>query len=139
MRLGVLLTAEALLAFVSWMCLPSTARAAAGAPYRITTLASSSGATLFDGLGVAVDPSGNVYSTGVVPGADGTGGFPAILMLNSSGVTRVVGTNTPNPPFPGCGDPATQIGMTDLGGVAVDTSGNIYVAQSGNGRCPADC
>src|ERR1700693_2327483 len=104
------------------------------ANYRITTLASSTpSGVVFDGLGVAADSLGNVYATGVVPGSGGVGGFPAILKVNGSGVTRFVGSNQPNSPFPDCGGSATTIGMTDLGGVPVGANADVFVAQLGNG------
>lgn len=103
------------------------------AQYTIATTASSSAGTIFDGNGVAVDSSGNVYATGTVPGPGGVGAFPVILKVSASGTTVVAGSNQPNGLFPGCGDSATAIQMTDLGGLAVDSSANIYVAQLGNG------
>ncbi len=105
------------------------------AQYVINTFESSNpSGVIFDGQAVSVDGVGNVYATGVVPGTNGIGAFSAILMVTPAGsVTRVVGSNQSNAPFPGCGYPATQIGMTDLGGVSVSQSGIIYVAQSGNG------
>ena len=106
---------------------------AGNSQYTITTVVNSSPTgTVFDGRGVAVDAAGNLFATGTVPGTGGFGGFPAILEVNGSGVTRVIGSNAPNSPFPGCGDSATAIGMTDLGGVAVDSSENLFVASLGN-------
>jgi uncharacterized protein (TIGR03437 family) len=97
------------------------------AQYTITTLAVST-ASVGIGLqnGIAADGSGNVYVPGSAPES-------VVLKVNSSGSSVVVGSTQPNAPFPGCGMAATTIGMTDLGGVAFDTSGNLYVAQSGNG------
>lgn len=108
--------------------------ASAAAQYTISTVASSSASgTIFDGNGVAADSAGNVYATGTVPGSGGVGAFPVILKVSPSGIEVVVGSNQPNGFFPGCGDPATSLQMTDLGGVAVDSSANVYVAQLGNG------
>jgi uncharacterized delta-60 repeat protein len=67
------------------------------------------------GYGVAVDPSGNVYVTGYTNGA-GSGSYEALIVkYNSSGTIqwqRVLGSST-----------------FDYGqGIAVDSSGNVYVA-----------
>jgi hypothetical protein len=101
------------------------------AQYTISTLASSSPTAIIGGTGVAVDTAGRVYTTGAVPLATG-GDIIAILGL-TGGVRPVVGGTNQYAPFPGCGQPANNVGMTDLAGVAVDSSGAIYIAQSGNG------
>ncbi len=97
------------------------------AQYTISTLAASSQAgPKFDGRGVAVDSAGNVYATGRSAG-------PAVLKVTNSGIATVAGGNV-NGYFPGCGYPATAIGMTDLSGVSVDSSGTLYVFEgAGNG------
>ena len=103
--------------------------------YTIYTQASSkSGGTTLDGVGVAADASGDLYATARVPYADVKGeSFTAIVEINKSPYAPVVGSQNPSAPFPGCGMAATSIFMTDLGGLAVDAAGDIFVAQSGNG------
>ena len=116
----------AAIAFVP-LLIPPTMTAAVIPQYTISTLATST-ATVGIGLenGIAADAAGNVYVPGGVPES-------VVLKANASGSTVVVGSTQPNAPFPGCGMSATSIGMTDLGGLAVDATGNLYVAQSGNG------
>jgi hypothetical protein len=114
------------------------------AQYTISTLASSSSAASIYGDGVAVDATQRVYTTGSVPQV-GTNGLPdgasnTVILALTHSVVPVVGGISSNNSFAGCNLPAvdaydtsTAVGMTDLAGVAVDASGNIYVAQSGNG------
>src|ERR1700730_5610529 len=109
------------------LCVQGTAFA----QYTISTLASTSPTAIIGGTGVAVDTAGRVYATGAVPLATGAD-IIAILRL-TGGVRPVVGGTNQYAPFPGCGQPANNVGMTDLAGVAVDSSGAIYIAQSGNG------
>jgi len=107
--------------------LPLLTAKTALAQYTISTLAQSTTSfTISAKNGIAVDAGGNVYTPATVPEV-------VVMEVNTKGALRVVGSNQPNAPFPGCGMTATNIGMTDLGGVAVDTLGNLYVAQSGNG------
>jgi trimeric autotransporter adhesin len=77
-----------------------------------------------DGIGVAVNAAGNVYLTG-------TAGHTAVFELSAGNppANIVGGTGS----FPSCGSSATTIGLINLGGVAVDSSGNLYVAQAANG------
>src|SRR5579872_3373422 len=100
----------------------------ASAQYTISTLASSTGTTLITPHnGIAADSSGNVYAPASVPQV-------IVLKVNPSGSAAVVvGQTQPNAAFPGCGMVPLSIGMTDLGGTAIDTSGNLYIAQAGNG------
>jgi hypothetical protein len=120
--------------FLNTEAIPTTGNPSAASEYRIATLASSTaGGTTFDGKGVAADSAGDVYATGTIPGSSGIGAFPVILRVNSPGIAAIVGANISSAPFPGCGDGATTVGMTDLGGLGVDGSGNIYVAQLGGG------
>ena len=72
---------------------------------------------------VAVDASGNVYFP------DGS----TIRKVSASGtITTFAGTGTAG--YSGDGGPALSAQLSDPAGVAVDNSGNIYVADSGNNR-----
>ena len=72
---------------------------------------------------VAVDASGNVYFP------DGS----TIRKVSASGTTTTfAGTGTAG--YSGDGGPALSAQLSDPAGVAVDNSGNIYVADSGNNR-----
>src|SRR5215469_6711421 len=109
------------------LLIPSAIRAADVPQYTISTLATSTATVGIDlQNGIAVDASDNVYVPGGVPES-------VVLKANASATTVVVGSTQSNAPFPGCGMSALAIGMTDLGGLAMDASGNLYVAQSGNG------
>jgi len=72
--------------------------------------------------GVAVDSSGNVYI------ADTYNNL--VKKVTSSGaLTVVAGNGTPNKPTPG---PATQSPLKAPEGVAIDSSGNLYIADTFN-------
>jgi hypothetical protein len=74
-------------AVIRWALLLASAGTIFG-QYTISTLASSSATgTVLNGLGVAVDSSGNVYATGTMPGGNGLGAFPVILKINNSGIS----------------------------------------------------
>jgi hypothetical protein len=108
------------------------AQGTAFAQYTISTLASTSSTATVTGNGVAVDTADRVYATGSVPAAGG-GRVNTVILGLTGAVRPVVGGSNPLAPFPGCNQPANNVGMTDLAGVAVDGSGAIYVSQSGNG------
>ncbi len=103
------------------------------AQYTIATMATSGASVGFSGqTGIAADSGGNVYAPGAVPLP--SGGFNSdILKVNGAGIAVVVGSTTANPPFPGCGLSAINVGLTNPGGVAVNKSGDIYVSQAGGG------
>jgi uncharacterized protein (TIGR03437 family) len=82
-------------------------------------------ASLFSPMAVAVDAGGNLYI------AD-SGNF-RIRKVSAAGIiTTVAGSLLPI--FSGDGGPATSAGLFSPGGVAVDTSGNLYIADIGNNR-----
>jgi NHL repeat-containing protein len=109
------------------------AQGTAFAQYTISTVASTSSAATVSGVGVAVDRAGMVYAIGSVPQAGVSGRSNTVVLGLTGAVRPVVGGSNPLAPFPGCNQPANNVGMTDLAGVAVDGSGAIYVSQSGNG------
>ena len=124
-------TAAALVAFTAF---PALSRAAVG---DITTVAGTgtvgfsgdggpaTSAELNDPYGVAVDGSGNLYIADTqnnrVRKVDGSGT-----------ITTVAGTGTAG--FSGDGGPATSAAALRSPGVAVDGSGNLYIADYANSR-----
>jgi uncharacterized protein (TIGR03437 family) len=75
--------------------------------------------------GVAADALGNVYIADTLDNA--------IRKVTPDGViTTLAGTGTPG--YSGDGGPANVARLTQPRGVAVDASGNVYVADSGNNQ-----
>lgn len=82
-------------------------------------------AALYSPLGVAVDDSSNLYI------ADA--GNNRVRKVSPDGViTTVAGNGTPG--YSGDGDAATSAQLRGPAGVAVDASGNFYIADTGNNR-----
>jgi sugar lactone lactonase YvrE len=82
-------------------------------------------ASLSDPIGIAVDASGNLYITDV--------GNQRIRKVNTSGIiSTVVGNGSAG--FSGDGGVATVASLNNPYGVAVDASGNLYIADRSNQR-----
>lgn len=72
--------------------------------------------------GVAVDSSGNIYIADT--------GNHVIREVSGGIISTIAGTNTGG--YAGDGGPAVDAELEFPGGVAVDSAGNIYIADSGN-------
>ncbi len=86
-------------------------------------------AELYHPLGVAVDFAGNVYI------ADS--GNHVVRKLSPSGSTYIISTvagTGDTPGFGGDGGPATSALLNNPRGVAVDAAGNLYIADTFNGK-----
>jgi uncharacterized protein (TIGR03437 family) len=79
-------------------------------------------------IGLAADTNGNLYIAD--PGTN------RVRKVNSAGIiTTVAGAGgLGNSGFSGDGGPATAAQLTSPSGVALDSAGNIYIADTGNGR-----
>jgi hypothetical protein len=74
--------------------------------------------------GVAVDRSGNLYLSSI---------NNCVFKVDSNGVmSRVSGDSRPG--YSGDGGPATSAQLNNPGGLAIDSSGNLYIADTGNDR-----
>lgn len=71
---------------------------------------------------IAIDSSGKIY---IADGANNR-----VRMISGGTITTVAGTGTPG--FSGDGKAATAAQLTDPTGVAVDSAGNLYIADAGN-------
>jgi hypothetical protein len=98
----------------------------------ITTFAGSGASAKFDGIGVAVNAFGDVYTTASTPISKAW--FPPATHFRKRSASEREGTQSnPNPQCETsvCGLSATNIDPTDLGGVAVDNFGTFYSAMAG--------
>ena len=75
-------------------------------------------------FGIAVDTLGSLYITDYLNGR--------IRKVSGGTITTIVGTG--NPGFSGDGGPATSAQLSNPQGLAVDASGNIYIADRTNER-----
>src|SRR5215469_9815996 len=76
--------------------------------------------------GVALDAAGNVYI------ADEGNALIRKVTVSTGIITTVAGNGTPG--YAGDNDPATSAELYIPTGVAVDSAGNIYIADSRNNR-----
>jgi uncharacterized protein (TIGR03437 family) len=74
--------------------------------------------------GLAVDASGNLFI------ADS--GNQRVRQVSNGVITTIAGTGTPG--YSGDGGPATSAELYSPSGIAIDTTGKIYVSDSSNGR-----
>lgn len=81
-------------------------------------------ATLSNPQGVAVDSVGNIYIADTYNNR--------IRKVSNGIITTVAGNGSPG--FSGDGGPATGASLYEPVGVAVDASGNLYIADSANNR-----
>ena len=94
------------------------------AQYTINTFASSTGSLLIHRQGVAVDSANNVYVDGTFNGYT----WPAVVKATASGLSVVAGTSSLYGST-ACGQPSTNELLSDIGGVWVDGSGNVYITE----------
>src|SRR4051794_10582242 len=83
-------------------------------------------ASLRDLNGVAADGSGNIYI------ADAGNHCVRKVSADTGVITTIAGNG--NGGFSGDGGPATSANLSNISGVAVDGSGNVYIADKDNGR-----
>ena len=81
-------------------------------------------AQLYAPSGVAVDTAGNLYISDTYSGS--------IRKVSNGVITTVAGNGTPG--FSGDNGPATVAQLNSPYGLAVDTAGNLYIADTGNQR-----
>ncbi len=96
----------------------------------ISSLSSGDGgpatSTFISPYGLAVDPAGNIYFSD-------TWMKNAVRKVSPSGIITTVAGGTAGS-FQGDGGPATAAGLYMPNGVAVDSTGNLYIADTGDNR-----
>jgi uncharacterized protein (TIGR03437 family) len=112
-----------------------------GQSYTISTVAGGSPLSPFSGIGdngpatsaflngpagVAVDASGNIYI------ADS--GNDLVRKVNGNGIITTIAGTSGSPGFSGDGGPAKSAKLHSPSGVAVDGSGNVFIADTTNNR-----
>lgn len=147
--------AAATLSLTSLVLMPPTTLAAAAAPGTISTFAGG-GTPANVGVAptaasvrpnqLAVDGAHNLFIASgpenrvakVSPGADGVIGGPNDTgPTNDDLITTLAGSGTAG--FAGDGAPASVAQLNNPTGVAVDSAGNVYVADNGNNRVRFVC
>ena len=101
-----------------------------GAIYKLDTagnftVIASSGSQAITPEGLAVDATGNVYFT------QSNINYVSMLSAQTGTITTIAGSTGG---FSGDGGPATQAQFTLPTGLAFDSAGNLYIADSGNDR-----
>ena len=84
------------------------------------------GASLLYPAGLAFDSSGNLY---IVDSYNSN-----VRKVDTNGIVTTVAGDQGSAGFAGDGGPATQALLTNPTGIAVDKSGNLYIADRGNQR-----
>ena len=109
----------------AWSLPPYTLRTVAGTAEVAEDVPAATQASLSSPLGVAVDSLGNVYVADT--------GNHRVRKINRAGrITTLAGTGYPG--SGGDGGLAVQAQLQSPQGVAVDSLGNVYVADTGNHR-----
>jgi len=113
---------------------------ASGQTYTISTFAGGAlpvnvpgtSASLYAPGSVAFDKGGNIFFT--LQKTSASSGSPSVLRLDAitGVVTLVAGNGTPG--FSGDDGPATSAQLNQPLGIAVDSVGNLYIADAGNNR-----
>jgi uncharacterized protein (TIGR03437 family) len=120
--------------FVCWLLLGATGVAGQDISYTISTVAGSSwvgdggpatAAVLFQAEGIACDANGNLYIADSVN--------HRVRKVTRAGlITTLAGTGLAG--FSGDGGPANAAQLSSPYGVALDGTGNVYIADLGNAR-----